>query len=90
MSDLVPFFILVAFIVVVLVVSELVDRNRTKHKGDVPSSVYERREKMSPYTMPTGMKVKSDTSYSGHMDYSLPVPESLDDREYSTGKEKQE
>ncbi|MGY5852607.1 MAG: hypothetical protein RTU92_03485 [Candidatus Thorarchaeota archaeon] len=87
MSDFVPFFILVSFIVMVLIISELVDRNRKKHKGDVPSSVYERREKMSPYTMPTGMKVKPGMTYSGNMDYSLPVPESLDDREYSERKE---
>lgn len=86
MSDLLPFFLLASFIVVVLIVAELVDRNRTRHKGDVPSSVYERREKMSPYTMPTGMKVKPGMTYSGNPDYSLPVPESLDDREYSTEK----
>jgi len=79
LSDLIPFIILISFIVIVLIVSEVVDRNRIKHKGDVPSSVYEHREKMSPYTMPTGMKVKPGMSYSGHMDYSLPVPESLDD-----------
>ena len=65
--------------VAVLVISELVDRNRKKHKGDVPSSALERREKMSPYLMPTGMKVKSSGTYSGNMDYSLPVPESLND-----------
>ena len=80
LADLVPFFLIVTFIVAVLIVSELVDRNRIKHKGDTPSSVYERREKMSPYTMPSGMKVKpGGQPYSGHMDYSLPVPESLDD-----------
>ena len=79
LSDLVPFFLLISFIATVLIVSELVDRNRIKHKGDVPSSVLERREKMSPYSMPTGMKVKPGMTYSGNPDYSLPVPESLDD-----------
>jgi hypothetical protein len=59
--------------------SEYVDRSRKKHKGDVPSSVLERREKMSPYVMPTGMKVKPNGTYSGNLDYSLPVPESLND-----------
>jgi hypothetical protein len=87
LSNLVPFFLLISFIAIVLIASELVDRNRIKHKGDVPSSVYERREKMNPYTMPSGMKVKGDATYSGHMDYSLPVPESLDDKEYSPEKE---
>ena len=74
-----PLIIGITFIIVVLVVSEFVDRNRKKHKGDVPSSALERREKMSPYIMPTGMKVKPSATYSGNPDYSLPVPESLDD-----------
>jgi len=79
MADLDPLIIGITFIVVVLVISEYVDRSRKKHKGDVPSSALERREKMSPYLMPTGMKVKPSGMYSGNMDYSLPVPESLDD-----------
>ena len=79
MADLVPLFSIITVIVAVLIVAELVDRNRIKHKGDTPSSVYERREKMNPYTMPMGARVKPGMSYSGNPDYSLPIPESLDD-----------
>ncbi len=79
MADWNPLILGVSFIIAVLVISELVDRSRKKHKGDVPSSALERREKMSPYLMPNGMKVKPSGMYSGHMDYSLPVPESLKD-----------
>ena len=79
MADWNPLIIGITFIIAVLVISEYVDRTRKKHKGDVPSSTLERREKMSPYLIPTGMKVKPDGTYSGNMDYSLPVPDSLDD-----------
>ena len=79
MSTNVPITIVIVFIALVLIIAELNDRNRKKHKGDVPSSVLERREKMSPYIMPSNMRVKPGMDYSGNPDYSLSVPESLDD-----------
>ena len=79
MADWDPLIIGITFVVVILVLSEFVDESRKKHKGDVPSSVLERREKMSPYTVPTNMRVKPGVGYAGNPDYSLHVPESLDD-----------
>ena len=79
MSTLLPITIIIVFIALVIIVAQLADSDRIRHKGDVPSSVLERREKMSPYMVPSNMRVKPGVGYVDNPDYSLSVPEDLDD-----------
>ncbi len=83
MSTLLPLTIAIGFIAVILFGAEVVDRLRKRHKGDVPSSVLERREKKYPYNtplLPLDVRVKAGPGYSGVPDFSSPIPE-LDDRD---------
>ncbi|MBN2230518.1 MAG: hypothetical protein JW779_13100 [Candidatus Thorarchaeota archaeon] len=70
MSNIVPFFTVMLFIVLVIVLADRFDKDRNGKIGDAHSRILERREKQHPYMMAMGIHPRLEYEYARYTDYS--------------------